>query len=120
MNKKQQQAENILKHGFNLQNLYPESKRMGPVTLCKALHRIEAEAHRYAEQGCNGPEMTEAEQDKKEKSIVRRVNAILGPGPDIFLNGDPRGYALKIETEAANGLNIYKDWGGFGIICPEF
>ena len=120
MNKKAQQKENILMHGFKLQRLYPESNHFGPVELCKKLHRIEAEAGRYALQTCNGPEMTEEEQDKKETSILRRIKAILGKGPAVFINTDPRGYALKIETETAKSLDIEKDWGGFGIICPEF
>ena len=38
----------------------------------------------------------------------------------IFLNLDPRGYALKIDDQDARALDIYKDWGGYGIICPEF
>jgi hypothetical protein len=127
MNKKQQQ-ENILNHGLRLQRLYPETKERqnaggfsaGPVSLCKALHRLEAEAHRYTEQLCNGPEISEADQEKKEASILARVKALLGAGPEVILNRDPRGYALKIDTENAKNLDIYKDWGGYGILCPEF
>ena len=130
MNRKQRQADAVLCHGFALQRLYPESKRLGPVELCEALHRIEAEAHRYAEDLCNGvgpwyqagttEEGENALQDKKEGSILRRVRALLGPGPEIILNLDPRGYALKIPSETAFDLDIYKDWGGHGIIAPDF
>ena len=40
----------------------------------------------------------------------------------IFLNGDPRGYALKIKDDFIrdNKVNIYKDWGGYGIFAPDF
>ena len=39
----------------------------------------------------------------------------------VFVNRDPRGYALKIEDEyvRANGLQIHRDWGGYGILAPE-
>lgn len=127
MNRKQRQAEQILKHGLDLQRIYPDTKRVdhngfpfGPVSLCKSLHRIEVKAHRYAEQLCNGPEISEKDQEKIEARLLKRVNEILGAGPAVFINTDPRGYALKIETEAAKTLDIYKDWGGYGIICPEF
>jgi microcystin degradation protein MlrC len=69
---------------------------------------------------CNGPEIGEADQDKKEASVLKRARAILGKGPEIMLNLDPRGYALKIDTEIAKNLDIHKDMGGYGIICPEY
>ena len=119
MNKKQTQAENILKHGFALQRIYPESKQYGPVTLCKKLHRLEVEAHRIAENMCSYP----IDMDKAEKrldKIESKAHEILGNGPEVFINRDPRGYALKIRTKDAKGLDIHKDWGGYGIICPEF
>lgn len=40
----------------------------------------------------------------------------------VFLNGDPRGYALKIEDEWLRDrpeVRIHKDWGGYGIIAPD-
>ena len=125
MTKKQQTAESILRHGFALQRIYPQNTGGGPVSLCKALRRLELEASRHAErlcsdeQYCNQPD-AEAKHERKEASILARVNALLGPGPAVFINTDPRGYALKIETEAAKDLDIHKDWGGYGIIAPDF
>ena len=39
----------------------------------------------------------------------------------IFLNTDPRGYALKIPDEIVkkNNLIIHQDWGEFGILAPD-
>jgi hypothetical protein len=37
----------------------------------------------------------------------------------VFINFDPRGCALKIKSEAVEGVKIYKDWGGNGIIAPD-
>jgi len=116
MNKKQQQRQNILNHGFDLQRIYPESKKYGPVELCKKLHRLEARAGRMTEEMC----CVDVDHHKALNRIESRAKEILGAGPDIFVNTDPRGYALKIRTQDAKNLDIYKDWGGYGIICPEF
>lgn len=43
----------------------------------------------------------------------------------VFINRDPRGYALKIKSEYMAGagwiaqLALMRDWGGYGIIAPE-
>jgi len=116
---KQRKDEAILNHVFNLQRIYPATADLGPVSLYKRLHRLEAEAHSAAERYCSYP-TPEGYWEKKEASVLRRVKEILGAGPEILVNGDPRGYALKIQTEAAKYLDIHKDWGGFGIICPDF
>lgn len=37
-------------------------------------------------------------------------------------NGDARGYALKIEDNymRENNIVLFQDWGGYGIIAPDF
>jgi len=120
MNKKQEQAQNIRKHGEDLKKIYPECKEADPVKLCKRLHRLEFKAHQLAIRLCNGPEFAPGKYEEETESVLARVRAILEQGPSIFMNGDPRGYALKIEDEESRSLEIHKDWGGFGIICPEF
>jgi hypothetical protein len=40
----------------------------------------------------------------------------------VFLNGDPRGYALKIESgwmREQNEFRLHSDMGGYGILAPE-
>jgi hypothetical protein len=39
----------------------------------------------------------------------------------VFVNGDPRGYALKIQDEyvSENSLDIHRDMGGYGILAPD-
>lgn len=40
----------------------------------------------------------------------------------VFLNGDPRGYSLKIEDNwmrERQNLRLHRDWGGYGIIAPD-
>jgi hypothetical protein len=117
--------EKIMRHGLRLARIFPDATKIGgPITLCKAVHRLEAEAHRLAERECNEP-LPEGYAEKKTASILKRLDAILGfkaLGIPVFVNGDPRGYALKIEDAyvKAHGLEIERDWGGYGIIAPEF
>lgn len=42
-------------------------------------------------------------------------------GVKVFLNGDARGYALKIHDSYVkeHNLKIHTDWGGYGIIAPD-
>jgi hypothetical protein len=39
----------------------------------------------------------------------------------VFLNGDPRGYSLKIEDSwmREHKAELHRDWGGYGILAPE-
>ena len=119
-----QQMECIRAHGLKLLAIFP-AVEIDPLKLCRKLHRIEREAHRYAERLCT-EDVSEAEQDAKEESIMRRVLALLGDPEKkrsatraVFLNRDPRGYALKIDSEIARDLDIPKDWGGYGLLAPE-
>ena len=122
MTKKQRQAEQILNHGLKLKRIF-NLDSIGPVTLCKALHRIETRAHRLAEMDCNeGPGDI---LEKAEPGILKALDRILNfkaQNLPVFINSDPRGYALKIDDEYVreHNLDIYRDWGGYGIIAPEF
>jgi len=122
--KKQRQAEAILQHGFKLIRVFNLPEGTLPVTLCKRVHRLEVEAHRMAEAQCNGM-ITIQQVAKKEKSVLKRLDQLLNFEEQeipVFLNGDPRGYALKIESEYVrdHNVDIHRDWGGYGIIAPEF
>jgi hypothetical protein len=75
---------------------------------------------------CNGPEYpTEDAADKIADAILSRVNKLLnnqGCAVPIFINRDPRGYALKIDDgfmNANGGAGLQRDWGGYGIIAPD-
>lgn len=124
MTKKEKQREEILRHGFKLRRAFNLPPETAPVELCKRVHRLEVEAHRLAERECNEDLPTEY-VEKKEASILKRLDAILNfraQGIPVFLNGDPRGYALKIRDDYVreHDLDIHRDWGGYGIIAPEF
>ena len=130
--------EDIQKHGENLNAIF--NAGLNPVELCKKLHRIERKAHYATTCLCNTntlhlmelnkytgydvKQATEAEQDKFFEGIKKQVIKILGKEAEkhFFINFDPRGYALKIKDDyiSENNIKIYQDFGGYGIIAPDF
>jgi hypothetical protein len=64
--------------------------------------------------------------DKLTDAVLAKVNKLLGTyghvdAVPVFINRDPRGYALKVssETVKAFNLDLPTDWGGYGIIAPD-
>ncbi len=111
MNKKKQHIELLSKLG----GLPMSSTRYSALKLNeKALHRLN-------EQYCNG-DITEDYYDKWrdniKKSVIRKLPNL---AKHLYFNGDPRGYALKIDDDfiRKNNIPIYRDFGGYGILCPE-
>jgi hypothetical protein len=98
-------------------------------TAFNRLRALENTAHWLAERYCNGT-IEEAELEKRNAGIEKAVAKLCGTLPaGFFINGDPRGYALKID--AGNGAGetphpeyipegLHRDWGGYGILAPEF
>jgi hypothetical protein len=115
------QEQSIRKHGETLLSIFPAGEEPDPVKLCKKLRRIESAAHRAAEQYCNG-EIDADGWDTASGAARVKAHTLLGPSQaPIVINGDPRGYALKIESEwtAEHAPRLHRDWGGYGILAPE-
>ena len=121
MNKKDKLYSRITKHGQDLKAVFNLDQDIDPVKLCKRLFRLENKAHKLAVDFCNGV-IDQLEWDKKADQILTKVETILKNKKVLFLNGDARGYALKIDDEYIknNNFNIHRDWGGYGIIAPDF
>ena len=116
---KQQMYANILAHGNNLNAIF--NTGLEPIALCKKLRRLELKANRIATDWCNG--VIDSENiETHTKPILKAVEKILNSKYIILFNGDARGYALKIDSKIVkeNSLNIYTDWGGNGILAPDF
>lgn len=119
----------------------PSGKR-----LSLALFRLEKAASAASLARCNGeaislwlpgariPVPLEFSSDKCEAhwewlalEIKRRVEQLFGClPPGFFLNGDPRGYALKLDPDRhpnakalIEAARLHRDWGGYGILSPE-
>ena len=134
--KKQRQYEQIKDHGKNLLHLFPRATERDPVSLCKRLHRLEAKARRICTDYCNGDFDAGENGEKLDaalSAILAKVNATLGnpgsvgirlggrPNVPVFINRDPRGYALKIDDVWMHNKQprLYRDFGGYGILAPE-
>ena len=112
----------VMKHGENLQAVF--GVEGDPVALCKALRRLEARGAALGLRLCNGPAITEAAADRITAAILDKADKLLGfreKGIPVFLNRDPRGYALKIDDAwmRENAPRFHRDWGGYGIIAPD-
>ena len=125
MNKKQLMYDRINAHGQQLKSIFKLDPNIDPVKLCKQLFRLENKAHRLAEDGCNG---VIYDTEPQAEEIVKKVCKILNipyESDRVFFNGDPRGYALKFTSRYSRylrscNINIHQDWGGYGIIAPDF
>ena len=87
------------------------------------LCEIEVDGHSMAEDYCNGKIESE-EYEKNERQLLIEVSNIFCDTENIIhLNSDPRGHFIKIDDEYLRNnkdLDIEKDWGGYGIVCPEW
>jgi hypothetical protein len=131
MTMKTTQRDAIARHGHDLLAIFPNAGERDPIALCKKLRRLERQAAAIGLRLCNGPKYpTEDGADKDTDAVLLKVHDLLGnyepgdalrePVVPIFVNRDPRGYALKIRSEVAVHLSIHRDWGGYGIIAPDF
>lgn len=120
----------VRQHGENLIAIFGLRPDTDPVRLCKELRRKEGRGSRSATDYCNG-DLTMAQYGKAAKALRTEVIAFLVKnGADgnstaireIYINGDPRGYCLKLNSEYTATLStpIHRDWGGYGILAPEF
>lgn len=124
MNAKTEAA--VRKHGEDLLTIFPDATERDPVNLCRKLRKLERKGAALGLRLCNGPDFgDEGERaDAIEEKILTKVNALLNSPATVpvFLNRDPRGYALKIDEawmRDRRELRLHRDWGGYGIIAPD-
>lgn len=118
--KKERMYNQITKHGMDLIKIFGLDPKTDPVALCKRLKRIETSMHRTAENYCNG--LINCDQwEKAEENAIQQLTKILGKAP-YHIQGDPRGKILLLEDDyvAKNNLTIFRNLGGYGVICPTF
>jgi len=116
-----------LRHAAALAELFPNATKSG-LDLCRALRRIEAKASRAATDYCNG-DMDADGWGRQKNAAYAALVKLFTPSPELRdhlrINGDPRGYALKLADEFTREHNrtatspIHTDWGGYGILAPD-
>ena len=133
----------IREHGEGLIRFFGLDPNLAdPINLCKKLRRLENQAHQITTQLCNGfPELDHDSQEDHIAELEKKLCRIEGKVRDflesyqhprsfkkinaIFINHDPRGYALKIDDETIKYFEElgeyfpHKDWGGYGILAPD-
>ena len=124
MNKHDRMNEQIKKHGDNLKTIFNLTDHSGD-WFARKVHRLEYQAHKLAENYCNGENGVDSENwEEKSDKILDQLDKILNfraQNVPVFFNADARGYALKIDDKYIrdNNLNIHTDWGGYGILAPD-
>ena len=109
----------IKKHGDNLKKIFNLDKSIDSIKLCKSLFRLENKAQKLTLDFANGV-IDQNYFDKKIEPLLIKVENILNVlDQPIFVNNDPRGYAFKISDTYVKNKEIFKDWGGYGIIAPD-
>jgi hypothetical protein len=116
--------ESVREHGRKLLAIFRHATDKDPVSLCRKLRHLESRGNNLAKRKCNDASTTYDQADKLAEDIVAKLDRLLGFAADkipVFLNSDPRGYALKIACDYVkkHDLDIYRDWGGYGIIAPD-
>jgi len=119
MTKKEKMYERIEQHGENLKRIF--GLDVDAVKLCKKLFSLEHKAHKITTDACNG-DIFGDDLLIAEENILKRLCKIIGPANAVrcFINGDARGCALKLSEKESKTVEIYKDWGGCGILAPDF
>jgi hypothetical protein len=99
----------------------------------RTLKTLENRAHRNAELYCSSVDdggIESDEYERRQERIEEQVKKLFGGTlpKGFFINGDPRGYALKINSGNEAGQihhpeyipqGLHRDWGGFGILAPD-
>ena len=87
--------------------------------LWRELSRIERDTTRITTMACNGDVSQEALDRFCDRALHRVAKAFGGTLPaGIFINRDPRGYALKLDSDVRpipEGMT--KDWGNYGLLA---
>lgn len=142
LNKRERKAQQLLAHYATCERLaeYLGASNPDGKKISVALLKLEREAHKIATAYCNGEDApyslagvagvfrNNSEDGWEAFTGLAQVTVvdILGKiPPGFFVNGDARGYALKIDNDTPAGkalidaVKLHTDWGGYGILSPE-
>lgn len=123
MTKVQRRKERLEKHYEILEKLSEFlGKKQDGKKLSLKLWKLEQHAHKAATDGCNG-DITGEQWGKVVVETEAAVEKLFdGAVPGLIINGDARGYAIKIDSEYMKQyeqIDLHRDWGGNGILSPE-
>lgn len=106
------------RHHEALKAMMPDDSTLSGLAVWRKLRHIEGKAARLALKMCNGPEVSEDEKDRIDAQCTAAVEKLFGRKlPGLFINHDPRGYALKLEPGSVP-FPLVRDWGNCQILAP--
>ena len=123
--KKERRLQQLERHYSTLAKLAANCGVINPdgKKLSLKLLKLEAQAHKLSTDYCNGViqmEQWDNDTDMLLEDIQNLFNRNL---KGLFINGDARGYAIKIKDEVVRSeyseIGMHTDWGGYGILSPE-
>ena len=92
------------------------------------IERAERRHHRKACDYCNAPQTDgwlELWNTQQRLDLEALAEALPRAAGSLFINQDPRGYAVKIDNESEadrdliHAAGVARDWGGYGLLCRE-
>lgn len=84
------------------------------------LRRIEKEVSRISEDYSNGIYNNYEEIEPKLNKYKTDIKKLFNTDKDfVYINTDPRGYALKVNEDFFTNANLFTDWGGYKLLAPE-
>ena len=91
------------------------------LALWRQLRRIESWLSVYSVQHCNGDIDGDKWEEIKQQGRNRLFKVFGGRIPEgVFINSDPRGHALKLDSDKVSvPQGMERDWGGDGILAAE-
>lgn len=131
--------EAITRHGESLLKAFPNCTEKNPVALCKKLRRIETSISKVImDYSCEPGRVTQDQLDHACQLALIRTGNLFGLDANgikahgLFVNRDPRGYALKLDNEpgcwfpewqnqqyASRLPALHTDMAQYGIIAPD-
>lgn len=97
--------------------MLPPGSKLTGLQCWRKLRRLEGIASELAVAKCNR-DVPEAEEEEVKERVRHGIRRIFGRDlPGFFINMDPRGYALKLESKSVP-YPLHQDWGEYQILAP--
>lgn len=103
-----------------LKNRYGIADGVYSDKVMNALIRWEKRISRENERQCEIPNYDREDVDERcRKSLAKLFVNKEKFLEELYINRDPRGYALKLDVSSSNQLEMHRDFGGYYILAPD-
>ena len=103
-----------------LKNRYGIADGVYSDKVMNALIRWEKRISRENERQCEIPNYDRDDADERcRKSLAKLFVNKEKFLEELYINRDPRGYALKLDVSSSTPLEMHRDFGGYYILAPD-